>query len=102
VCIDTPANILRFAITAVFSQPVFGPTPGRIRGTRRPVHCLVQALAAALRMAVSGTVDRALGRSGGGIIGAGARGRRTGGTGGRPIIGSEGEWDDIMFYRISV
>ena len=56
----------------VLSQPVFGePVPEMTRGTRRPVHCLVQDLAAALRTAVAGIAVRALCRRGGGIIGAG-------------------------------
>ena len=56
----------------VASQPVFGvPVPGIMRGTPRPIHCLVQHLAAALRTAVAGIVVRALCRRGGGIIGAG-------------------------------
>jgi len=66
-------------------------------GTRRPVHCLVQDLAAALRMAVSGTVDRALCLRGGGLIGASVRGSRTSGTGGRPIIDRGGECDSMIF-----
>jgi hypothetical protein len=72
--------------------------PGIMRGTRSPVHCLVQDLAAAFRIAVSGTVVRALCLRGGGIIGAGVKGSRTGGTGGRPIIDWGGEWDAMMFY----
>jgi hypothetical protein len=56
---------------------------------------------AALRIAVSGTVVRALGLRGGGTTGGGVRGCKTVGTGGLPTMERGGEWDAMMFFLIS-